>query len=209
MTSTDDLRRKLLRKAFRMPSAQTMRSRKSSVTNAFASTVLPIIKPTEHEIEEALAILGMNPENVRCAYCGDRATEWDHLRPLVINRRPTGYISEIANLVPSCNKCNGSKRNAQWREWMLSEQAPLSPTRRGIAGTRDRITRLEAFAQWRTPTCIDFVSIIGKDEWERYWQSCDAVVSEMSKCQEVAVVIRKRVDETLRLPRKEELPSHG
>src|SRR4051812_20754033 len=100
--SEDQLRK--VRKAFAMPSVQTMVSRKSSVTNAFVNSLIPVIEPTIEEIEEALQILGMTPDDVRCAYCGDPNTEWDHLRPLVVNRRPTGFISEIGNLVPSCGK---------------------------------------------------------------------------------------------------------
>jgi hypothetical protein len=104
--SPDDHRRKILRAAFQMPSVQTMVSRKSSITNAFVSAIIPVIPPTHGEIEEALRILGMEAHDARCAFCGDKASEWDHLRPLVVERRPTGYISEIANLVPACGKCN-------------------------------------------------------------------------------------------------------
>ena len=42
----------------------------------------------------------------------------DHLRPLVKDKEPTGYISEIHNLVPSCGKCNQSKGNKEWKAWM-------------------------------------------------------------------------------------------
>lgn len=102
-----------------MPSLQTMVSRKSSITNAFVGAVIPVVVPTMEEIEESLAILRMDPENVQCAYCGDKASEWDHLRPLVVKRRPTGFVSEIANLVPACGKCNQSKGNQPWKTWML------------------------------------------------------------------------------------------
>src|SRR3990172_9956740 len=110
-----------------MPAVPTMVSRKSTITNAFVSAIIPLIPPSHDEIDEALRILGMEPLNVRCAYCGDKATEWDHLRPLVLKRRPTGFVSEIANLVPSCGKCNQSKGNTPWRDWMLGK-ATLSPT---------------------------------------------------------------------------------
>ena len=107
--------RKLLLSAFQMPSVASMVSRKSSITNAFVNTLIPQIPPTVEEIEQALTVLAMDPADVRCAYCGDAKTEWDHLRPLVVKQRPTGYITEIANLVPACGKCNQSKRNAEWR----------------------------------------------------------------------------------------------
>src|SRR5437773_5742088 len=99
---TEEERHKILAAAFQMPSVQTMVSRKSSITNAFVNAIIPVVPPTVNEIEEALRILEMEPDDLRCAYCGDKASEWDHLRPLVKGRRPTGYISEIGNLVPSC-----------------------------------------------------------------------------------------------------------
>ena len=71
--------------------------RSSSITNAFINSIIPVIKPSEEDIKEALNVLGMDKENFRCAYCGDGVTEWDHLRPLVINQKPTGFISEIQN----------------------------------------------------------------------------------------------------------------
>ena len=93
MTPPDDaLRRKLLQVAFQMPAVATMKSRKSSITNAFVNTLIPQAHPTPEEIEQALTILGMDIADVRCAYCGDKMTEWDHLRVLVVKQRPTGFI---------------------------------------------------------------------------------------------------------------------
>jgi hypothetical protein len=183
--AADSTRLRLLTAAFKMPSMQTIMSRKTSITNAFVAAVIPSVRPTTDEIAEALSILGTDPADVRCAYCGDKATEWDHLRPLVVNRRPTGFISEIANLVPSCGKCNQSKGNKPWREWMLGK-ARLSPTGRSIANTAERISRLEAYEQWRAPTHLDFDAIIESQQWERYWSLCDTVISDMRQCQEVA-----------------------
>lgn len=198
MTTTDaDLRRALLKEAFRMPSVQTMMSRKSSITNAFVSSLIPVIVPTIDEIDHSLTILGMSPSDVRCAYCGDSATEWDHLRPLVLNRRPTGYISEIANLVPSCNKCNQSKGNKPWREWIKNAKAKRSPTGRKLTGVAERVARLEEYEKWRTPICLDIQAVIGDVEWKKYWALCDAVIAEMQQCQEVANDIRRRVVETV------------
>lgn len=62
MTTSDrELRLQLLRKAFRMPSAQTMMSRKSSITNAFVNAVIPVATPSIEEVDEVLSILGSNP----------------------------------------------------------------------------------------------------------------------------------------------------
>ena len=191
-SSSEDSRRDRLVAAFRMPSIQTMVGRKSSITNAFVSAIIPVVPPTLDEIERALAILAMTPEDVRCAYCGDMSTEWDHLRPLVLNRRPTGFISEIGNLVPSCGKCNQSKGNKSWRDWMRGN-ATRSPTGRGLKDVEIRAARLEAYEAWRAPTRLDFEAIVGAKEWEEYWTLCEDVVRELHRSQSVADEIRSRV----------------
>jgi hypothetical protein len=198
MTPLDEeARRKLLAGAFAMPSVQTMVSRKSSITNAFVNSVIPAIPPTHNEIEEALKILGMQASDVHCAYCGNKATEWDHLRPLVVKRRPTGFITEIANLVPSCGKCNQSKGNKPWREWILSK-AKLSPTGRGIMNVAERVARLEAYECWRLPTKVDLEGIVGREDWEGYWSLCEKVIEELRHCQQVADSLRTRVIQHLK-----------
>ena len=111
---------------FAMPKPVRITGRSSSITNSFVNGVIPVVVPSEAEVREALEILGML-ERVTCSYCGDTSTEWDHLRPLVDKQRPTGYISEIHNLVPACGKCNQSKGNKHWLTWMRST-ARLSPT---------------------------------------------------------------------------------
>jgi len=189
----DPARRKALAAAFKMPSMQKIMSRKTSITNAFVCAVIPVLRPSLAEIDEALCILGMSPMDVRCAYCGDAKSEWDHLRPLVLNRRPTGYISEIANLVPSCGKCNQSKGNSEWRKWIIDPVKQRSPTSRGLANLVDRLARLEAYERWRVPTKIDFLSILGIERWESYWSECEGVLDEMRRCQELANVLRAGV----------------
>ena len=188
----DEARRALFLKAFWMPSVQTMVSRKSSITNAFVNAVIPTVPPTPDEIEQALTILGLDPTDVRCAYCGDTASEWDHLRPLVVKHRPTGFISEIANLVPSCGKCNQSKGNQGWRTWMLGK-APRSPAGRGVADVALRVERLEAYERWRPPTKLDFATIIGQEEWDRYWSMWEAVNGQLKECQQVADGLKGRI----------------
>ena len=108
---------------------------------------IPILNLFVRELE-ALNILGIDPADIRCAYCGDKSTEWDHLRPIITNQEPTGYITEIANLVPSCGKCNQSKGNKNWLTWMKSS-AQWCPTTRKVADLEKRIERLKAYEAWK------------------------------------------------------------
>ena len=114
---------------FNMPNPVTIMGRSSSITNSFVNGIIPVIEPTESEIREALKILEQNEDDVRCVYCGDKKTEWDHLHPLIINKKHTGYITEIANLVPACGKCNQSKGNSNWKDWMISNAEKSPKTR--------------------------------------------------------------------------------
>ncbi|KAA0894339.1 HNH endonuclease [Oryzomonas rubra] len=180
-----------------MPStaiAKAISARSSSITAAFVSSILPIIPPTDDEILQALLILEMEPGNVRCAYCGDKSSEWDHLRPIVTDQMPTGFISEIRNLVPSCGKCNQSKGKSHWRQWMLGP-AKRSPGTRKIVDLHERITRLEAYEKWGNVTPIDFASIVPPDLWQEHWLNMHRLHDDMKLAQEVALRVRKVIED--------------
>ncbi|WP_374061759.1 HNH endonuclease [Salinibacterium sp. NK8237] len=129
---------------------------------------------------------------VVCAYCGDPGTEWDHLRPLVVDKQPTGYISEIQNLVPACGKCNQSKGNKPWRIWMFSS-ARLSPATRGVSRLEERADRLAAYESWGTPTFIDFASLAGRELWADHWRNHATILAAMRHAELTADLIRLKV----------------
>lgn len=174
-----------------MPKPVRITGRTSSITNSFVNGIIPVISPSEVDIDEALGILGMTDEVV-CAYCGDDATEWDHLRPLVIGKQPTGYISEIHNLVPACGKCNQSKGNKPWREWMFGT-APRSPKTRGVAGLDERAERLAEYERWATPTRVDFAEVVGPELWQKHWENHAAIVQLMRDAEATVELIRARI----------------
>lgn len=181
---------------FKMPNPVTIMGRTSSITNAFVNGIIPCILPSEEEIKNVLDVLGMEKDTIRCAYCGDRYTEWDHFRPLVKNKRPTGYISEINNLVPACGKCNQSKGNKNWKEWILSN-ATLSPKTRGIYDLELIVRRLEEFEHQTSPTKLDFEGIVGKDRWETHWNNCLNLHKQMKESQELSNEIRELLKQSL------------
>jgi HNH endonuclease len=201
MTLLDVTRQQALLLCIRLPPAQTMVARKSTLTNAFVSALIPRIEPTVEEIDEALTILALDPFDLRCAYCGNPYDTWDHLRPLVTARRPTGYITEIANLVPACNRCNSSKGKSHWKEWMFG-QAKGSPLYRQIAELESRAVRLTAYENWRQPVKVDFGAILGDADWQQYWSLCDAVVADLQAAQAVADRLQERVVATIKAHRK-------
>ena len=192
MSRSGNTRDKRLRSVFRMPAVQSMKSRKTSITNAFVSAIVPVVRPTDEQILEALKILGMNVDSVECIYCGDKCNAWDHLRPIVTGRRPTGYISEIANLVPACQPCNSSKGNSNWKEWMLGE-APQCPRRRNVGELESRISRLDAYERWRVPTFVDFKKLLGSQVYANYWGELDRIIGELEQSQKIADDLREKI----------------
>ncbi len=166
------------------PKRLTITSRSSAITHSFVNGIVPVIDPTAEEVEEALLALGMEGGHIECAYCGDACSEWDHLNPLVHGKKPTGYATEIHNLVPACGKCNQSKGNKPWREWMVSG-APLSPKTRGIPDLEERMGRLAAYEERFKPIRIDFEKILGIEAWEGYWKAYEGLRAEMARCQAV------------------------
>ncbi len=175
-----------------MPTPMKITGRSSSITNAFINSIIPIVQPSAEEVKRALEILGMTPETFQCAYCGSVASEWDHLRALVKDKKPTGYISEIHNLVPSCGKCNQSKGNKEWKTWMLSN-AKLSPTARGIKDVPERVKRLEAYESSKPPTKMNFAAIVGQDIWAQHQSNLERVQSLMRESQVLAAKINSGV----------------
>lgn len=175
---------------FRMPTAVRITGRTSTITNSFVNGVIPLFPPNPDEIKEALAVLGMTESSVRCSYCGDPHTEWDHLRPLVRKKRPTGYVSEIANLVPACGKCNQSKGGADWRTWMTGS-ARMSPATRGIPDLSSRLARLEDYERWKQPRQINFENAVGAALWELHWANHERLLELMRECEVTAKEIRE------------------
>ena len=162
---------------FKAPKAQTIKSAITTITKNFSMSILPLVKPTSKQVREALVMLGML-DDVRCAYCGDKYTEWDHLRPIVLDQRPTGYISEIHNLVPSCGPCNQSKGGSPWKVWM-NGPAAKSPRSRGIPDLERRVALLEKYEAWKPPTKLDLESIVGTELWSDYWAMRDEIRTQL------------------------------
>jgi hypothetical protein len=186
-----------LLKAFKMPNQVNIAARSSSITNSFVNGIIPYIYPTELEIKEALEILELNADDLRCAYCGDKSTEWDHLRPIVKNKKPTGYISDIYNLVPACGKCNQSKGNKYWNEWIVSDAA-LSPKTKMVVDLDERVKCLSKYEKWGNVKPIDFESFVESDIWEEHWKNCEKLHEDMKKAQEFALVIKQKIKENLK-----------
>ena len=188
----------MLSNAFRMPTPVKITDRTSSITNSFVSGIIPAIMPSDEEIALALDALGMDAADVRCAYCGNPATEWDHLNAIVRDKRPTGFITEIHNLVPACGKCNQSKGNKPWREWMFGP-SPLSPASRRVEDIEERAKRIEEYERRFSPVRIDFEAVVDGDLWAVYWDAHRGLIEEMKRCEELSATVRAEISAQVEL----------
>ena len=177
--------------SFSLPQRKTIAECSEVAANAYAKILAPSITPTEEEVARALGVLGMGEDGVVCAYCGAPAKDWHPLRPLVRDRRPTGYFAEIHNLVPTCPECSRSKGDRPWREWIDGGEEG-SPKARGVADLDARIARLEAYENTFTPRTIRYQSVMGTDVWEKYWEKCDVFGVLIHDSQELGAEIAAR-----------------
>lgn len=94
----------------------------------------------QSEMAAVLEHFGSDPP--RCAYCGDEhVSRWDHLVAI-----KSGGDTVVGNMVPACSRCDDSKRDVPYEEWMLSD-AQHSPRSRGVPELAERIARLRAYAR--------------------------------------------------------------
>jgi len=176
-------------------------SRTSSITNSFVQAIIPDLEFSNDEQDEALSQLGLTRKDLRCVYCGNPTTDWDHLRPLVKNRRPTGFVSEIRNLVPACGPCNQSKGASDWRVWMTGN-APGSPATRGIKDIEERAERISHFETWGEVKPFAFDRLVPSEIWDDYWSELEAIVDLMKRAQEKAAAVRNHITEAISAERR-------
>jgi hypothetical protein len=174
----------------------TIKSRTSSITNSFVQAILPSYPPAPHEMREALRVLQMNERQLECVYCGIPATDTDHLFPLVRDRKPTGYLHEIRNLVPSCGPCNQSKGGQDWKAWMLGK-AKGSPTTRKVADITQKIERLERYVAWGRLKPVSLENLAGTERWDEYWQHLRVIEKAMEVAQEKALQVQAAIRQAL------------
>ena len=86
--------------------------------------------------------------------------------------------------MPACGKCNQSKGNKPWWEWMVS-RASLLPKTRTIPDPEGRTGRLAAYEERFRPVKVDFEEILGAEAWEGYWKAYEDLRAEMARCQAV------------------------
>jgi hypothetical protein len=138
------------------PGKSNIKKRFSTITSEFARAKAPY---QEKLNQEALAIrlYQFSCLGPVCAYCGKEQTEWDHLYPMLYHGQWTGYFTEINNLIPACSKCNQSKGNSEWENWMRSPPKHFVPVQ--TDETKKRILIIRTVIETYPPNKIEVKDI--------------------------------------------------
>lgn len=177
------------RQAYQPPGGESIGARASAMRSAFVRSLIPNVPPSDLELAEAFSLLKLDAEDLRCVYCGDPATEWDHFYPVMRNGQPTGYLTRIQNLVPACGKCNQSKGNRYWKDWMTSS-APRSPATRGVKKLSQRIKRLQSFEAWGAEATVDFETALGRDAMKQHNDYLKQILNLMTEAETHSKALR-------------------
>lgn len=175
---------------YKMPTKSDLKARSSTISNAFAVSIAPYIHPSEMEVNQSYKELEI--ENGQCAYCLQTGAGKDHLRPLVTNGMPTGYITNINNLVPCCNSCNSSKGAKNFTEWYLSKD---NLQRLHTIGLTDELIkkRFEIILRYeqKIGEPINYKAIVGDDLWEEFNSRRKELIRILNENQEFCNMLNK------------------
>lgn len=154
---------------FKYPASDNIKNRTSTIARSMACTLDSRIPCTSEQEAKWLTILELDLENLTCAYCGEKATHLDHLYPLISGIYPTGWSSEPGNLVPCCGKCNQSKGNQDWKEYMNSDKCKHADISKDL-----RIKRIESLlASELKPKRRNWSDNPEfKEKWEKAYKIC-------------------------------------
>ena len=185
-------------KFFRNGKGETVRSRESTIRRAVFKNMIPWNTPTDKEIEESLEKLKMNKNDIRCVYCGEKATTLDHINSLVENKKPTGYINEIANLVPCCQSCNSSRGNKYWKDWMLNSNTEKSPKGRNIPNLEAKAKNIEDYINDMNPQKISIKDLLGEKKYNETMGLMEEVITLLVRLDDMCKENRKIIEKKLK-----------
>ena len=184
---------------FKMPTKSDLKGRSSTISNAFAISITPYILPDDEEIPALYRSLEI--EEGQCAYCLGNGNGRDHLKPLVRNGLPTGYITDINNLVPCCQACNSSKGSKDFKNWYMNEKNMQRLHSYGL--TDEQIShRFKVICEYesRIEKPLDYESIVGHEKWAEYKARKKELIDQLNDnqnfCDELSSIIMAHLKES-------------
>ena len=181
---------------FKMPTRTTVKGRVTTVRNSAFNGILPIEKPDVEDILFIKEKLGTSGNNFLCGYCGKvSATQTDHINPLIVNGKPSGYIHEISNLIPSCYSCNSIKSN-DTLELFLSNKKFTGKLNETELITRKQILKeyQEYFIEkYGNLVKLNFEEIVDDSLWKDYLKKTEEIYKLMRATADMYKQIKKEL----------------
>ena len=177
----------------------TIKGRGTSVTSAFVHAIVPRQDDLGAR-RELFERLGIDME--ACVYCGDRRTDWDHLRPLVKGARSSGHFHTVHNLVPACGPCNQSRSGQDWRQWIAKSLTKESHRLQGVRDLDARKRKLCAFEAEADPLARadpdELRDVVGAKSWDQYWALLDDIKRALEAADGHTQEIREKLESWMR-----------
>ncbi|CYU87155.1 TPA: HNH endonuclease [Streptococcus suis] len=180
---------------FKMPKKTTINSRITTVRNSAFNGILPIEKPDSDDIKFIEMLLKTKNGRFLCGYCGKtEATETDHINPLIIAGKPSGYIHEISNLIPVCGSCNSIKSNLTITDFFENDKFKLKVgdklDERKL--TFDQYTKYFE-NKYGKVVKLNFEEIIDEKLWNDYLDKTSEIFELMKSSSEMYIEIKEQL----------------
>jgi hypothetical protein len=158
-------------------------SRSSTINGVFAQAIAPRDDYDLGRITVALQFLGQDIDtDLRCVFCNDAATTWDHLTGMVKDGELRGFGHQIGNLAPCCGSCNSAKGSKSIKDFIDSFERIKFDRRELI----DLLTRYQnTFASEIELTLLD-----DSEDYRNYIMLRDQIIELMKKADALAGNIR-------------------
>lgn len=181
---------------FKLPTKSDLKSRTSTINNAFAISITPYMYPSQIEVVHFLEEL--NIKEGQCAYCLGESNAMDHVKPLVTNGLPTGYITEIRNLVPCCSACNSAKGAKDFLVWYKSQKNVERLYKKGLTNEQldNRYNIVSAYID-KIPQPINYKEILGDEVWAEYIarkaKMLELLKEDQKFCNQLSAIIAQKI----------------
>ena len=146
-------------------------NRSGMVRSAMARALAPYDEHDATKYNLMIKLLEQSDDDLRCVYCDEKASEWDHLEPVLKNKKPTGYGHTFGNLVPSCGACNKAKGAKDWKVILRKKAGETAVERHRVVANL-----VKAFPQRISDLPY---------KWEQLEAVCDQVLALFSQADEI------------------------
>ncbi len=179
---------------FKMPGQANLRNRSSTINNAFAIAITPYLPPSSDNLGWYYDELKISPR--QCGYCLQASDSVDHIMPLVRKGLPTGYITDIYNLIPCCSTCNSKKGAKDFRNWYLEKNNISRLHALGLSDGQihERYTIICRFIEKHMPEPLDYEKILGKENWEQYKKRKQRMIEQLKDDQKFCDELKQKIE---------------